>query len=301
MRYLARRTIAAAVAVAGGLSVLVGAGSLNIHIGTPSEACAFPTCFPDATNTGVPAGTSLTAYTGPSTITADDTVIDSKTIGCITINAANVTIRKSLIECASGNAVQIDDDGNPAGGRSVTIEDSEIDCTANAGQSGISEADYTLTRVEVRSCENGCDANRDITIQDSWLHALDNGAADPHEDGCQLAAGHFEGAALVDGTKNVTFTHNTIDGHNKDNSIGTSAIISNPGAGLDVNTLIQNNHLISGGTTLYCPRPGQGTNYRILSNSFTPSINLDDDCADETHSGNIYQATGLPADPDFSG
>ena len=51
---------------------------------TGDDACgsfpALPSAKPDATNTGVPAGTTLTNYTGPTTITTNGTVIDGKII-----------------------------------------------------------------------------------------------------------------------------------------------------------------------------------------------------------------------------
>ena len=40
------------------------------------------TGWPDETNTGVPAGTTLTKYTGPCEITQKNTVIDAKTVNC---------------------------------------------------------------------------------------------------------------------------------------------------------------------------------------------------------------------------
>src|SRR6185295_14102869 len=60
--------------------------------GTPvdSTGCPLPPppppgAYPDASNTGVPPGTALTAYTGPSTVTLAGTIIDSKTVGCLTV------------------------------------------------------------------------------------------------------------------------------------------------------------------------------------------------------------------------
>ncbi|RVG79790.1 right-handed parallel beta-helix repeat-containing protein, partial [Sinorhizobium meliloti] len=41
---------------------------------------AMASTFPNATDTGVPAGTTLTEYTGPMTITENGTVIDGMII-----------------------------------------------------------------------------------------------------------------------------------------------------------------------------------------------------------------------------
>jgi hypothetical protein len=50
--------------------------------------------YPDATNTGVPAGTKLEVMTGDQKITEAGTVIEGKDIrGCITVVAPHVTIR----------------------------------------------------------------------------------------------------------------------------------------------------------------------------------------------------------------
>jgi hypothetical protein len=46
--------------------------------------------MPDATTAGVPAGTVLTTYTGPMTITTDGTVIDGKIING-TLNRVSVS------------------------------------------------------------------------------------------------------------------------------------------------------------------------------------------------------------------
>jgi Bacterial TSP3 repeat len=247
--------------------------------------------FPNASNTGVPAGANLAAYTGPATITTDGTVIEGKRISdCLIVRAADVVIRNSFLECG----IYHEDDGDPSS--AFLIHDSVIEC-AGTGGTGLNEADFTARRVEVRSCENGASINRDVTIEDSWIHALENGGNDPHEDGVQLSFAYLVGSNWLDGSTNTTLRHNTIEGINKDGSQGTSAIITNPDDGYDKNTLIENNLLIGGGTVLYCARPGQAaSDFRILNNRFdpTPGYGLDDDCGDETHSGNVLHDTGQP-------
>ena len=56
--------------------------------------------MPDATTTGVPAGTTLTAYTGPMTITTNGTVIEGKIIDGATLRVLgdNVTIKNCVIK-----------------------------------------------------------------------------------------------------------------------------------------------------------------------------------------------------------
>jgi hypothetical protein len=278
-------------------------GSINVYVGsTPPTGCIFPTCFPDASNTGT-SGTLTTVNSDVTLSTPGQTYSAKRVIGCITVTAANVTISNVLVECpGAGIGILALDDGSS--GSPLTVVDSEIDCTGAEGQNGIAEADVTVIRTEIRNCENGLDVNRDITVQDSWLHLLDDGGADPHEDGAQLAS-HFEGGTLVNGAKNVTFEHNTIEGKTKTGGNSTSAIIMNKlGTTPDQNVLVQHNLLSGGAITVYCdrndasPHTVAGTNVRVINNRFVGDFASgggdSTDCSDETSAaGNVRHSTGL--------
>ena len=134
---------------------------------TPPPSSPTPTGFPDAGNTGVPSGTNLTAYTGPSNITTPNTVIDGKTIGCIQISAKNVVIRNSSISCNGSDYYAVD--VGSAG--SVTVQDSNIDCRST-NSNGAGRMYITLRRVEITNCENGLSVAHDVTVQDSYIHDL---------------------------------------------------------------------------------------------------------------------------------
>jgi hypothetical protein len=266
---------------------------------TPTPA---PMDFPNASSTGVPAGTTLTAYTGPSTISTPGTVVDGKIMGCVRVTAPGVVIRKSKISCASDYAVY-NRDGD-YGGTPLFVEDSEIDCKNTSG-TGIGEANFTARRVNIHGCENGGDMNQAIVIEDSYIHDLASVGADPHEDGLQLAWGHIENGRVVDGARNLKLVHNTIYGINANGSFGTSAIISNggnAGNGRDSDILIQNNLLAGGAFTLYCDQGGiAGNNFRVLGNHFSRKFKTtvgfygtSDSCSDETQSGNVIHETGQP-------
>ena len=250
------------------------------------------TGFPDASNTGVPAGMTLTAYTGPSNITAPNTVIDGKTIGCIDISAPGVTIRNSRISCPGGYAIYVGDSGPGT----LLIEDSEVDCKDQGG-TAIGEAEVTARRLDISKCENGFDVNQNITIEDSYIHDLYQSAS-AHPDGLQFAAGHWNGSSYVCCVLNLTIRHNTIYGTSEvDGAQGNAAIIS--GRGGDTNILIENNLFAGGGYTLYCEQGARGTNYRVLNNHFSTRFSSkvgfygpSTDCSDETQSGNVYHETG---------
>ena len=251
--------------------------------------------FPDASNTGVPAGTTLTAYSGPSTISTPGTVISGKTIGCVRVSAPGVVIRNSKVSCAGGYAVASFDDDYT--GAPLTVQDSEVDCK-NTGGNAFGEANIVVRRVDIHGCENGLDINQNVTVEDSYIHDLYNqGSA--HTDGAQLASGHYENGHVVPGARNVTFLHNTIYGMGFDGSFGTSAIISNSGGDRDI--LIQNNLLAGGAVALYCEQDAKGINYRVLDNHFSrkfgPKVGYygaSTECSDETQSGNIHHETGQP-------
>lgn len=253
-----------------------------------------PAGFPDASNTGVPAGTTLTDYTGPSTISTDGTVIDGKRIGCLTVNANNVVIRNSKITCnAAYAALEIPDRNGPT--TRVLIVDTEIDCLD--GGTGIGEAHFTARRLNIHDCDNGFDVNQDALVEDSFIHDLDN-SNDSHADGVQLSW-HWDGTAYVCCAVDVTIRHNTIFSVDDANgSLGTSAIISNSRSN---DVLVEGNLLGGGAYTLYCPYVGGNDTYRVVDNRFTTQFSAkvgafgaSDSCSDEFLSGNVYHETGAP-------
>lgn len=248
--------------------------------------------FPDASNTGVPAGVMLTAYTGPTSINTPGFVIDSKRVDdCIQISAPGVVIRNSVISCPD-TPILIIDDNNTMNKPPMLIEDSEVDCEGTHG-SGIAEANFVARRVEIRGCENGLSVNRDVVLEDSWIHDgfNDDGA---HMDGVQLAQGHWNGSTYVCCALNVTVRHNAIYAIDPDGDYGSSAFTSNRDP--DENILIEGNLLAGGSYTLYCVQFGDtGINYRVLGNRFVPgAFGYAIDCSDEVQSGNVDHATGQP-------
>jgi hypothetical protein len=252
--------------------------------------------FPRADTTGVPAGTTLTAYTGPSTISTPDSVITGKRMGCVRVAAAGVVIRRSKISCSSRSPAVESRDGDYLG-TPLLLEDSEIDCGDTSG-TAIGDANVTARRLNIHRCENGFDINQNITVEDSYIHDLYN-SEEAHADGIQLSFGHWNGSGFVCCALNVTIRHNTIFGMGDDASFATSAIISNGGG--DKNILIENNLLAGGAYTLYCEQNAKGSDYRVLDNRFSTRFSAKvgyygpaTECSDETQSGNAYHETGKP-------
>lgn len=159
------------------LAVLVLAAPLAIFTGrahfVPAAAVA---SFPNASNTGVPAGTSLTSYGGSCTITTDNTVITAKIVTCdpLEIRAANVAISNSTT-----HQIWLDTDLAGASAWNFTLTDSEVTVTALINQATVCCGDYVITRSELQGgdyssqCEMGTTNGTNgvnCTIKDSYLH-----------------------------------------------------------------------------------------------------------------------------------
>ena len=218
--------------------------------------------FPNAASTGVPAGVALKTYTGSSTISKANTVINGKTLGCIRVMAPGVVIRNSRISCR-GSVVVASYDGDYSGAPLV-LENVEISCQNSPG-TAVGDSRVVVRWADIHGCENGFDINQKITVEHSFIHDLYNGAA-AHTDGIQLAMAHLEASNWVAGARNVAIRHNRIYSVGVDGSLGTSAIISNPAE--DENILIKRNLLAGGAYTLYCDS-GSATNYRVIANHFS--------------------------------
>ena len=92
--------------------------------------------FPSDATTGVPAGTSLQP-SGSVTVSTNGAVIDALSVnGTITINADNVTIRRTRVETSAALGIRIN-------GRNALIEDTEVFGTANSCAAAIGYGGYT--------------------------------------------------------------------------------------------------------------------------------------------------------------
>jgi hypothetical protein len=246
-------------------------------------------CFPGASNTGVPSGTTLTAYAGPST-PATNAVIDSKNITtCLTISNANVTITNSHIEADCSwvvDAVLT----NPSTADWLLIQNSEIVCVSES-QGGVGEHNFIIDRVEISGgCANNVDGDEDFIVQDSYLHGLPVEDEIHHGDGIQ--------SCCVD---NTVINHTTSIGQDDFGGNTTSAIIM-PQVAVTGTALLEKNLLLGGAFTLYCAP--NGTDFRANLNVFGTrpgpygaAFGYEQNCAAaEEFTGNINQA-GTPIVP----
>ena len=158
--------------------------------GSPSSG------FPDASTTGVPSGTALTAVNGNFTSSYAGQIIDARDVnGTIIVNHPGVIIRNCEATYITVNA------------DNVTIEDTTV-TGQNVGASGIDllgSDNTTVRRCDISGVENGIwlEANGCV-IADNYIHDLRNNAScDPHYDGLQIPGGS--------GVSNNLITHNNFD------------------------------------------------------------------------------------------
>ena len=242
-------------------------------------------CFPGPKTTGVPAGTVLTNYTGPCTVTTANTIITAKTINCdpLTVEAANVQVSDSLINGSIHN-----DDTYPDP-YSFTITDSEINTPTNRAelQNGVRSIEkYNFTAIGVNAhggisgafCEDNC------TIKDSylWGQGNDNNGSNTcvANDGTKHVCIHE--SALRDGessdaTKGQLIQHNSLwcsanqyedPNSGGSDSSGCSADLTGYGdfAPIQNNTL-KNNLFVATGTGGTCAYGGSSTGKPYSNNA----------------------------------
>ena len=209
-------------------------GSCSGTVNTPGGADPWGTCWPGPNNTGVRAGTTLTTYTGPTTITTAGTVIDSKLItGCLNIKANNVVIKNSRVQ-SKGCFFNILSDNRNTG---LQLTDVEIDGQGNtSGDSAINGGGFACLRCNLHGTIDGAKAQSNVVFQDSYIHDLVN-IAGSHNDGIQSL-----------GTTGLTISHNTIIVK----GAATSAVILSTGSASDMrNVAIKRNLLAGGAYTVY--------------------------------------------------
>jgi hypothetical protein len=197
-------------------------------------------CWPGTANTGIPAGTTLTNYTGPCTITSN-TVIDSKNITCdLEIRgSANVTIRKSKV-----TALLVTPD-NP-GSHFLTIEDSELNGTSS-NRATVSYTNFKIVRSNLRGAQHNINCVANCEIRDSYLH-------DPYVQG-----GTHNNTFISNGGNNMTLVHNTLacTVPNNNQGGGCSSSLSLFGDFSPItNVTADGNLFVAGGGASYCAYGG---------------------------------------------
>ncbi len=231
--------------------------------------------YPDLTNTGVPAGTTLT-NSGSITINTDGAIIQDLNIsGQIVVNADNVTIRR--VRVTSGDYYPIDYTNHTG----LLIEDSEVIGLSSNVTAGLSFDNYTARRVYLTGAADGFKANANVLIEDCYVNQLAIGQ-DTHNDGVQTTGG-----------SNVTLRHNTFK---LGDQSGVSAVVQAGNEwGDNTDWVIENNLMDGGGWTINASG-NRNINFQILNNRFTRRAGYGVGYVQgSTWSGNIYDDDGSAA------
>jgi hypothetical protein len=211
--------------------------------------------FPDATNTGVPVGTSLAA-SGNITTTSNGQIIDARNIsGIVRIRHNNVTLKRCRITSDDGIIVECDA-GLPTG---LIVEDCTIVGVGGAGQTAFNPdgggGGSIIRRCNISNVENAIGIGENAQqIRDNYIHDL-----------FQSESAHTDGIQGTGGFTSLTIDHNSIFG------VDTSCIIlQNEGGGFS-GAIINNNQLVmtNGSAAIYCRSdkgPGAVDNITITNN-----------------------------------
>jgi len=213
---------------------------------TPATGCMpVPSAcgWPDETNTGVPAGTALTLFTGDYHAARGE-IIDGLDIrGCLYVDGMDVTVRNSRIGDSDCWYAARNFSPTYSG---LRIVDSEIRVSALGGSYGVSYSNYTLNRVRFT---NPWGAGGDCAYFGSNVVIEDTFCNMPTYPGDPDAAGapHFDGFSSSGGS-GVVLRHNTIRVPVKQ----TAAILLSSNDGPIGDVSIVDNLLAGGGYTVYC-------------------------------------------------
>jgi hypothetical protein len=253
-----------------------------------SSSCPLP-AYPNASCTGVPAGTTLTP-SGGMNITTAGTVIDARDIsGCVTVNAPNVTIKRSRIRDTNAPCFTVLDNNSTG----LIVQDSEID-GMGSNDTVVGSSNMTLSRVNIHGGENGLDVSGNMTVEDSYIHDLTT-----------VNQAHTDGAQFNQGAADIIFRHNTIVPQTSGTAASTSCIImwddANP---QNSRVRIENNRLdgTRASYVLYSPRlPASQiyiNNNRMLKGAtggYTNGVQVGVTVTE--FNGNVDDLTGTPLTP----
>jgi hypothetical protein len=153
----------------------------------PPPPSSSPSDFPNASNTGVPPGTTL--HTCPTTISASGTYDACEFNGDVSIRANDVRITRSRI-----NGKVDAGSGRPGEQSGLVISDSTIDCGClSRGPSdtepAVQESNYTLIRVDIFNAGHGVAVKSNVVVRDSYIHGL-GGNTQAHKNGIFIGDGH---------------------------------------------------------------------------------------------------------------
>jgi len=262
----------------GGTNVIVATTIAGLSVTFTEYVMTDTLGFPDATTTGVPAGTTLTP-SGNIVVTVDGTVIDARDVqGKIEVNANNVTIKRTRVAAAGCMAIQNH-------GRNLVVQDCEVFGLDPGVTAAIDGGDYTAQRVHIHDTVDGLKVSENTTIQDCYIHDLWK-VGIPKDGGT-----HNDCMQANSGCNNITIRHCNISNAHHGNSCLFFA------GGTEASNITVDGNLINGGG--FCITFNSGTNRAITNNLFGRDygVHLFRSQSPVTWSGNLWADTLQPANP----
>ena len=209
------------------------------------------TAKPGPSNTGVPAGTSLTVHQGDLTVTKDGTVIDALDIhGGLYIKANNVTITRTLVRGGPASANSLALVAAWWGFKGIKISDSTLKAdTFSLTIDGLSGSNITASRLNISNVVDTVKViGPNFTLQDSWLHDNFHSENDPH----QSSGATHDDNVQVEGGDNILIQHNTLaNAHN-------AAVMVTQNNRVTSNLHIRNNWISGGACSINMTQRAKG-------------------------------------------
>jgi hypothetical protein len=231
-------------------------GTVAASTGTQTNCIRVPSAcgYPDATNTGVPAGTGLSSKSGDMTVTSSGTTIkDIALEGTIDVDANNTTIEDS----------------------EITVDGTQKGCSSPCGGKGIwIKEGVTGTIIRHVTCHGGaptgenvtefCIQNNDSSTKVSYVHLYNctTGMVGPGEwsnnfedqTGEEIPEEHYEDIYYGGGEGPLIVNHNTML-----NPQGQTAVVfASVDFGDQTTLTITNNLMAGGGYMIYGGGSGSG-------------------------------------------
>lgn len=220
--------------------------------------------MPNASNTGVPAGTPLVPIYGDIVVTKPGTVLDSIDLhGALRIEAANVTVKRSILRGSGSVGWEVVYAGD-ASVSNLLLEDDEISPTIRSMYTnGVYGHDFTLDRVNIHDVVDSAHIfnGNNVLIENSYLH--DNTHFGPTVDTGHPDGSHDDNVQVQSGS-NITIRNSVLSG------AFNAGVQITQGLGPVSNLSIQNNWIEGGGCALNIAEGDYGTisGLTITNNSF---------------------------------
>lgn len=221
---------------------------------------------PDATNTGVPAGTTLTVVNGDQTFgpSSDGQTISGKEFrGFVRVTGAGITLKDSIFRGRETDSNTGLLDTESASGTTIVQNSEFVPSDPSATIDCIWANNTVIDRANIHGCVDGVKTGSDVLIQNSYIHDMARFDSDPNQGGGET---HNDGVQSFVNASNITLRHNTIVMNTTTDNAALQTSANN--------THIEDNWLTGGGCTLNFAHnilPSL-TGIHIVNNRFGPSF-----------------------------